>query len=44
MCYAYLFICLKAAGWVTDSVDRPWLDVASNLGLYGLLRRVCMNT
>ena len=39
-------LCLKIAGWVTNSVDPDEVShpVASHLRLHGLLRPVCPNT
>ena len=42
----YLMLCLKIAGWVANSVDpdETPCSAASHLGLYCLLRPVCLNT
>ena len=42
----YPMLCLKAAGWVANSVDPDETprSAASHLGLYCLLRPVCPNT
>ena len=42
----YPMLCLKIAGWVANSVDPDETprSAASHLGLYCLLRPVCLNT
>ena len=44
--FYYLMMCQKTVGWVANSVDHNQTlhSVVFNLGLYCLLRPVCLNT